>query len=503
MAKQFAGFTLEQARMLHPSLSDASSMEDVKNRAAANPVVAAALGRAELSAQRILAKTQFTGEGMPTSVTSPMSSNIRAMAAGGLTAAQQKKADAKAAADAAAAKAAKAAANVAAKAKAAKAKAKADAAKYSKMVEGQKDMSVAAYSDPESLVTEAAGAKIKAKPNQFVAEDAGKLTEPLTKVEGQQMGDAVLAEDIAATEATTFETDLAAPSIQKTLDQFDAATATPTEQATIQGQLEDLMQGFEEGKPPPPWAAASLRNAAAMMAQRGLGSSSLAAQAATQAVMESALPIAQADAATFATFELQNLANSQQMAITKMDTITKALFTDQSAENLTRQINATSENQVKQFFASMASATAQFNATQQNAAKQFDVSQANAIETFNVETENQRQQFEVTNGLVIAQSNAKWRQDIATTNTANQQAANMQNAELATGMTTAAINNLWQRERDLMSFAFQASENAASRSTEVAIAKLTGKQQAELADNIGKGKLAGKVFDKVIDKIFE
>ena len=51
------------------------------------------------------------------------------------------------------------------------------------------------------------------------------------------------------------------------------------------------------------------------MQQRGLGASSIAGQALIQAAMESALPIAQADARTVATFEAQNLSNRQQRAM--------------------------------------------------------------------------------------------------------------------------------------------------------------------------------------------
>ena len=52
------------------------------------------------------------------------------------------------------------------------------------------------------------------------------------------------------------------------------------------------------------------------MAARGLGSSSLAGQAIViQAAMESALPIAQADARTIASFDAQNLSNRQQAAM--------------------------------------------------------------------------------------------------------------------------------------------------------------------------------------------
>ena len=53
-----------------------------------------------------------------------------------------------------------------------------------------------------------------------------------------------------------------------------------------------------------------MRNATAQMAARGLGASSLAGQAIVQATMESALPIAQADAAIVAQFEAAELVQS-------------------------------------------------------------------------------------------------------------------------------------------------------------------------------------------------
>ena len=80
----------------------------------------------------------------------------------------------------------------------------------------------------------------------------------------------------------------------------------------VQGQLDGLMQQFVGGNTPA-WAAGAIRNANAAMSARGLGASSLAGQAIVQAAMESALPIAQADAQIQAQFEGQNLSNRQQM----------------------------------------------------------------------------------------------------------------------------------------------------------------------------------------------
>ena len=83
---------------------------------------------------------------------------------------------------------------------------------------------------------------------------------------------------------------------------------------TVQAQLEGLMEDFEGGATPA-WAAGAMRQATATLAARGLGASSMAGQAIVQAAMEAALPIAQADAATIAQFERDNLSNRQQSTI--------------------------------------------------------------------------------------------------------------------------------------------------------------------------------------------
>jgi len=386
--------------------------------------------------------------------------------------------------------------------------------------------------------------------------------------------------------------------------QIVAAEALPSKQATVAGQLEGLMSDFDNGATPA-WAAGAMRAANAMLVQRGLGASSIAGQAVIQAAMESALPIAQIDAQTRASFEAQNLSNRQQSTLVsaqmradflkqdfdqafqtrvtnaakisdianmnftaetqialenaqlaqsvdlnnlsarnakimadvaamsqldltnlnnrqqaavqnaqsflqmdmtnlnneqqttlfKSQAMINSMFTDAAAENAAKQFNASSENQVKQFYDGLTSQTQQFNVTQSNAMTQFATDQENTILKFNAEVQNQRDQFEATNTLVISQANAQWRQQIATTNTAAQQQANMQDAQSATGMTTQAMANLWQRERDVMAFAFQSSENAADRAANVAMAQLTAAQESKLAADTAKGAFAARAIE--------
>ena len=370
-----------------------------------------------------------------------------------------------------------------------------------------------------------------------------------------------------------------ASKVNNLVESIQAAEATPTRKATVQGQLDKLMQQFEDGNTPA-WAAGAMRAANAALASRGLGASSMAGQAVIQAAMESALPIAQADASTFAQFEGQNLSNRQQTALfaaqqrasflgqefdqnfqtrvmnaakvsdianmnftaeqniamensrivntvnlenlsnrqamtmaqaaalanldmanlsnrqqaavqnaqafLQMDMANldnrqqtsmfraqsniQAMFTDQAAVNAARQFNASSENQTNQFFADLSSRVSMFNAEQGNAMKQFNAGEVNATRKFNAQLRTQRDQFNANNSLVIAQANAQWRQNVATINTAAQNTANLEAARAQNGLTTQALDNIWQNERDTLSFAFQSYEAAQDRATQLLLA---------------------------------
>lgn len=377
-----------------------------------------------------------------------------------------------------------------------------------------------------------------------------------------------------------------AAKVEQMMSSIQAAEATPSKQATVQGQLEGLMAQFEGGQTPA-WAAGAMRQAQAVLAQRGLGASSVAGQAVIQAAMESALPIAQIDAGTRAQFEAQNLSNRQQTALfaaqqraqflgqefdqnfqtrvlnaAKISDIAnmnftaeqnialensriantvnltnlnnrqamvlaqaaalanlditnlnnrqqaavqnaqnflqmdmqnlsnaqqtelfraqsniQAMFTDQAAENAARQFNAASENQTNQFFADLGARVSQFNAEQSNAINQFNAGQENAAELFNSQLEAQRQQFNATNSLVIAQANAQWRQNIATVNTAAQNEANMEMARTQNALTAKALDEIWQKERDTMNYAFLGYQQDEDRALQLLLAD----KQADLA----------------------
>jgi hypothetical protein len=176
------------------------------------------------------------------------------------------------------------------------------------------------------------------------------------------------------------------------------------------------------------------------------------------------------NAQNFLQMDMANLSNEQQTELFKSQQNVQALLTDQAAENASAQFNATSENQTDQFFANLTSNVGQFNASQANAMDQFNVNTVNALRQFNAEVQNQRDMFNAQNGLVVAQANAQWRQNIATLNNASQNESNMDFAKTINALTSKNLDEIWQRERDNMSFAFTSSESAMDRAMQIVLA---------------------------------
>jgi len=227
-------------------------------------------------------------------------------------------------------------------------------------------------------------------------------------------------------------------------EQIQAAEATPSQQATVQGQLASLTANFDSANPPA-WAAGAMRNATAVMAQRGLGASSLAGQAIVQATIEAALPIAQADAATLASFEQMNLSNRQQRSM---------LAAEQRAKFLGLEFDQGFQARVQN--ASRIADVANQNFT---AEQQIALENSRAANTMNINNLSNRQ------AIVLAEASALANMDLS--NLSNRQQASVQNAQnfLQTDManlTNRQQTELFRAQQRVQSlFTDQAAENAA------------------------------------------
>ena len=229
----------------------------------------------------------------------------------------------------------------------------------------------------------------------------------------------------------------------KFTEEVQAATATPSEKATVQGQLASLTEGFD-AKNPPAWAAGALRGVQAAMAQRGMGASSIAGQAMVQAALESALPIASADAKTVASFEAQNLSNRQQRAMLAAEQRAKFMGMEFDQAFQAKVMNAAKVSDI---------ANMNFNAEQQVIIENSRI--ANTMELSNL---TNRQ------ALIMAEAGSLANLDMANLN--NRQQAQVMNAQSFLQMDMANLSNKQQTElfkaQSMQTALFndQAAENA-------------------------------------------
>jgi len=199
---------------------------------------------------------------------------------------------------------------------------------------------------------------------------------------------------------------------------FEAATGTPSTDATVAGQLTKLMSDFEGGETPA-WAAGSMRAATAALAARGLAASSMAGQAIIQASMEAALPIAQTDAATFSRFEEANLSNRQQAAILKAEQRALFLGVEFNQEFETRVKNAATISDI--------------------ANKNFDAEVTIALENARIASTVQIANLDAKNAKILSDAAAMTM--IEKTNLSNRQQAAVQQADAFLSMDLKNLDN--------------------------------------------------------------
>jgi len=206
-------------------------------------------------------------------------------------------------------------------------------------------------------------------------------------------------------------------------EQVQAATATPSEKATVQGQLAQLTANFDATNPPA-WAAGAIRGVQAVMQQRGLGASSIAGQALIQATLEAAYPIAQADAQTQAQFEAQNLSNRQQRAM---------LAAQQRATFIGQEFDQAFQSRVQN--ASKIADIANMNFT---AEQQVALENSRVANTMNLNNLSNRQ------AMVVAEASALANMDAS--NLSNAQQAAVQNAQNFLQLDMANLSNEQQTQ---------------------------------------------------------
>jgi hypothetical protein len=238
--------------------------------------------------------------------------------------------------------------------------------------------------------------------------------------------------------------------------------------ATVQGQLDGLLSGLETGNIPL-WAQPAVTAAESMMSSRGMSASSVGQNAMFNAIINSAMPIAQADAKAklsvfqqditneqqailsnsqfFQTLTVKNLDNRQQAAIVNATNATNVNMAN--AQNATQAsvanaqaflqmdlANLSNEQQTIMVDAQYRQQTMLTNTAAENTAKQMNASNAQQAEQFNANLSASISQFNATQVNAAKQFNA-----------ANEQQASQVNANAANTMAQFTANLGFQREQ--------------------------------------------------------
>ena len=317
------------------------------------------------------------------------------------------------------------------------------------------------------------------------------------------------------------------------------AIATLDPKATVRGQLESITTDIEaslaSGSNLPAFARGAAEAAKATMQARGLGASTMLAEALAEGILRSSVPIAAADAQTYKEVIFQNLSNNQQASLVnaqaylQMDIANlsnaqqaslqnlhasqQTLLSDNAARNAALQFNATSQNQVNQFYDNLNTNIQSQNAQRSDAMAQYTNAEANkiaalnaknatavadanaqrdtAISQFNKTLEDARSRFNVENQRVIDQSNAVWRRSINTANSTAANAANETNAMNLLNLSNFAMSGLWQQWRDEASWVQTSSQNVDNRDHNMAIAALERTTAFDLQNSAQKAALYG------------
>jgi len=252
-------------------------------------------------------------------------------------------------------------------------------------------------------------------------------------------------------------------------ESLGAVAALPKE-ALVSTQIENLVAGMEDGKPPV-WARPAVAAVEQMMAARGLSASTVGRDALFNSIIQSAMPIAQANATALQQRAAQNLSNDQQALI--QDRQIAASFLEKNADfkqqmniaNLSndqqmRLANLTSRNQNE---SENLSARQQTEMANLNARLQTNLTGAKIAESMGVAQLSVDQQRAVSNASMIANvdmskfnaaqqvelANSKFMQTMTQQDLNNRQQTALQNATLmaqmdmtnATERTKASVAN--------------------------------------------------------------
>ena len=279
--------------------------------------------------------------------------------------------------------------------------------------------------------------------------------------------------------------------------------------STILGQMEIISAEFKDsnGNPKiPSWAQMTFRDVSRTMAFSGVtGTAAMAAT--TNAMMETSLGVAEKEATFFQTLAVENLSNEQEALINKatvlsnfemanldarmtaavqnakaflemdltnlnneqqveiinVETRVNAILEDAKAVNAERLFSAEEANDFTTFYDELSFQIGKHKADSLNEMSRFNTGEINDNAEFNADLDVNREKFYKELAYNIDLSNAKWRRDVTLTEAEMEFDAAKVDTENMFGITTEALNRVWDREDAFFDYVWKSTETELER----------------------------------------
>ena len=235
-----------------------------------------------------------------------------------------------------------------------------------------------------------------------------------------------------------------------------AAVAAMPEEALVSTQMENLLAGMEDGKTPA-WARPAVAAIEQQMAQRGLSASTVGRDALFNAIIQSALPMAQSNAQALQQRAQQNLSNEQQANLASAQNTMQIrmanLSNRQTAASQTAQMSQQIKLQKGEFRQQAAMLSSQqtqqtelanFQAAQQEAAQESSQRQQAAIATLDAGTKTDLANLQALNAAGAQNMSAEQQARLTSYNAKINRI--MKQAELQQDMEKANLSSSLQTE---------------------------------------------------------
>ena len=352
-----------------------------------------------------------------------------------------------------------------------------------------------AAQDTEAKITEVAGfeaAQRRVVKGQAATDGASQMI--------AQVGD--IPDDVAAS-IVEDPAEFTASVDEQPVEVKAAIAALPTE-ALVSSQMETLLAGMDEGETPI-WARPAVQQVNAMLAQRGLSASTVGRDALFNAIIQTAMPIAQSNAQALQATAAQNLSNQQQANLSQATQSMQLRMTNlgnrQAAGSQTAQMAQQMKTMQSQFTQDAVMTTEQLQQQQrnQNLANRQQAAQIDAQNTQAMAAQSlgNEQQIELANLQYLNAFESENMSAVQQERMAEMQVAAdfiSKNAAFDQQMKLANLNNDQQMRLANLSALNQADSESMSAEQQTELANLntrmqTNLTQAKIAESMGVAQL--------------